>query len=82
MKRWRLITMGALAFALGAAISRAKLWVQCRQPSSEGCVWGKAYFPLTLPVETVAFGGLLLAVFALVRVALRRRSSDQPATRA
>lgn len=29
----------------------------CRIPDSEACVWGKAYFPLTLGLSLVLLGG-------------------------
>jgi xanthosine utilization system XapX-like protein len=45
----------------------------CRAPISEACVWGKAYFPLTLGVSVVLVGGLVTGV--LYALLLRRRES-------
>ena len=66
------------ALALGATVSLAKLWFLCRQPESEACVWGKAYLPLSLPLEAVAVGCIALMILAGVRM-LTRRGSDAPA---
>jgi hypothetical protein len=64
--------LGLGCLALGAAGSRLKLWYQCREPASEACAWGRAYWPLTLPIETVVFGAVALGVFFAAR-ALRKR---------
>ena len=61
-----------LAVAIGLVIALAELALDCRAPASEGCVWGKAYLPLSLGiglfvVAPLAYGGLTLLA------ALRRR---------
>jgi hypothetical protein len=33
------------------------LVLACRVPASEACVWGKAYFPLSLGLSLVLLGG-------------------------
>jgi hypothetical protein len=49
---------------VGLAAPHAELWVKCRAPSSEACVWGRAYLPVTVPVYLVVVGGLTYAVLA------------------
>jgi formate/nitrite transporter FocA (FNT family) len=49
----------------------------CRVPISEACVWGKAYFPLTLGVSVVMLGGLVTgSLYAVLIWRRRRRSRD------
>jgi hypothetical protein len=52
-----LATGGLLALGLPLL----DLWRDCRAPSSEACVWGRAYLPLTL-----ALGGAIAVVIAVV----------------
>ena len=66
--RQRQVLLAILALLLGAAISALKLWYHCRDAASEACVWGKAYYPLTFPLEMLIFG---LAIFLLVLGALK-----------
>lgn len=60
----------ALSIGLAAGIGYPFVSVAfaCRVPLSEACVWGKAYFPLTLAVSVVIVGGgvtgLLYAVLS------------------
>jgi hypothetical protein len=55
---------GALLIALltgavvGIAYPYLDLALACRVPDSEACVWGKAYFPLTLTLSVVMLGGI------------------------
>ena len=55
-----------VALAVGLAAPHVELWVKCRAPSSEACVWGRSFLPLTVPVYLVVVGGLTYAVLALV----------------
>jgi hypothetical protein len=43
-----------------------ELAVKCREPTSEACVWGKAYLPLTRPVYFVLFGLLTVGALSLM----------------
>ena len=56
--------------AAGLAYPYIDLALACRIPASEACVWGKAYFPLTLGLSLVILGGLTTG---LVYVALSWR---------
>ena len=71
----------AVALAGGAAVGIAYPYVEialaCRASTSEACVWGKAYFPLTLTVSLVLLGPLAaVAVYALL-ARLRRRGTPR-----
>ncbi|MEX1181824.1 MAG: hypothetical protein WEF86_01215 [Gemmatimonadota bacterium] len=70
--------IAAAALVAGAALSRLKLWYQCRVPESEACVWGKAYSAVAFPLETVFVGGAIFAlVVAAMGLARSRRRADQ-----
>ena len=69
----RLLGAALLAFGLGTGISILKLGFYCQRPSSEACVWGKAYRPIALPLESLVFGILLLGAGILLRNLVRRR---------
>jgi hypothetical protein len=51
-----------IALSIGAAVGIGYPFVDiglaCRVPDSEACVWGKAYFPLTLSISIVMLGGI------------------------
>jgi len=74
-----LISLG-IGLLVGISYPFIDLGLACRLPTSEACVWGKAYFPLTLSVSGVLLGG---AITGLVYAALiwwrRRRSRDDTA---
>jgi hypothetical protein len=57
------------------------LFLACRIPESEACVWGKAYFPLTLALSVVLIGGTTTGVLYLVLRWFRRSPSDNAAKR-
>ena len=46
---------GGLLIGLGYPF--IDLAIACRMPTSEACVWGKAYFPLTLAMSVLLLGG-------------------------
>lgn len=60
----------ALSVGLAAGIGYpfVSVGLACRVPVSEACVWGRAYFPLTLATSVVIVGGgvtgLLYAVLS------------------
>jgi hypothetical protein len=58
------------ALADGAGFSLAQLAYHCRMPTSEACVWSRAYYPVTLPIETIVFGAIF---FIVVTLMLKRR---------
>lgn len=48
----------------------------CRVPVSEACVWGKAYFPLTLGVSVVVLGGAVTGLLYAVLIRRGQSSGD------
>jgi hypothetical protein len=73
----------ALAGGLTAGIGYpfVDLILACRIPASEACVWGKAYFPLTLALSVVLIGGTATGLLYVVLRWLRRSPSDEAANR-
>jgi xanthosine utilization system XapX-like protein len=59
---------------VGIAYPYVDIAIACRAPMSEACVWGKAYFSLTLTVSVVLLGGVVAGV---VYVVLRWRRDRQ-----
>ncbi len=51
----------------------------CRVPDSEACVWGKAYFPLTLTISVVVLGGVAAGLVYAVLIWRRSRKGDNDA---
>lgn len=47
-----------IGLAAGLGYPYVDIAVACRAPESEACVWGKAYFPLTLGLSLVLLGGI------------------------
>jgi len=70
-----------IALLVGAAIGVGYPFVDvalaCRIPISEACVWGKAYFPLTLTVSVVVLGGVVTGLVYAVLVWRRGRQSER-----
>jgi hypothetical protein len=75
--RFPFLTSVEVGMLVGIGYPFIDLGLACRAPSSEACVWGKAYFPLTLTVSLILLGG---AVTGLMYAALmwrrHRRSRD------
>jgi hypothetical protein len=70
-RRSSLLIALAAGAAAGVAYPFIDLWLSCGVPDSEACVWGKAYFSLTLGVSIVLLGGITTGI--LYAVLLRRR---------
>jgi hypothetical protein len=49
------------------------LALACRVSDSEACVWGKAYFPLTLTISVVILGGIAAGLVYAALVWRRNR---------
>ena len=50
---------------------------KCRVPDSEACVWGKAYFSLTLTVSIVVLGGIAAGLVYALLVWRRKRKGER-----
>ena len=72
-RRRPFLTALAAGLIAGIGYPIVDVILACRAPISEACVWGKAYFPLTLGVSVVLVGGLVTGVF--YALLLRRRES-------
>ena len=75
MTKTRIVICVVVSFAAGAALSLGKLAFHCRVPDSEACVWGKAYRPIGLPIETLVFGAGVFLALVLVMHLIRRGDS-------
>ena len=65
--------LGGLAVGIGYPF--VDIAIACRAPMSEACVWGKAYFSLTLTVSVVLLGGIVAGVLYVALAWLRHRMS-------
>ena len=68
-----LVAMG-VGLATAIAYPYVDLALACRVPASEACVWGKAYFRLTMALSIVVVGGAVTAlVYGFLMWRQRRR---------
>ena len=67
--RARHLWLAVAALSVAAAFSVLKLWYHCRLPASEACVWGKAYFVIGFPLETIIVGAVLFALLVVTKAA-------------
>jgi hypothetical protein len=76
MRRRRAPLLVALAtwLVVGVGYPYLDLTLACRKPESEACVWGAAYFPLTMGVSLTVVGGLSAGVVYAV-VLWRQRTN-------
>lgn len=64
-RRADIVVALCLGLLAGLAYPAIDVAMACRIPDSEACVWGKAYFPLTLGLSLVLLGGVTAgAVYA------------------
>jgi hypothetical protein len=76
-RRSAFFTAFAAGLIVGLSYPVVDLALACRAPSSEACVWGKAYLPLTFGVSLVLLGGVVTAlVYAALTWRRRRQSGD------
>ena len=60
-RRSALIIAVLVGLLAGVGYPFVDIAIACRVPTSEACVWGKAYFPLTLVLSVVIVGGTVAA---------------------
>lgn len=66
------VFLSLLVFALLAAgVPLLERWIKCQQPSSEACVWAKAFLPLSFGIGTVL--GVLAALVTWFLLGARGR---------
>jgi hypothetical protein len=69
------LVVATLAGVLAAlAVPYGNLWLKCQVPTSEACVWSKAYLPLSLGLTAVTLG---VPVFVVALVLLRRYAATR-----
>jgi hypothetical protein len=66
----------SVGMLVGASYPFADIALACRTPTSEACVWGEAYFPLTLGASLVLLGGAVTGLLYALLVRWHRRSRD------
>ena len=65
---------------VGVAYPFIQVAVDCREPASEACVWGKALLPLSVAVSVVILGALAsMCVFAVLEWRRRAKQPDDAA---
>lgn len=77
--RFPFFTALSIGLVVGAGYPFVDVALACRAPTSEACVWGKAYFPLTLSVSVVVLGGVVTGLLYAVLIWHRRRQSRDDA---
>lgn len=77
--RFPFLTALSVGLIVGVGYPFVDVALACRVPTSEACVWGKAYFPLTLSISVVLLGGVVTALLYAVLIWHRRRQSRDDA---
>ena len=74
-RRSSLFVALAGGLVVGIAYPFVDIAIACRAAMSEACVWGKAYFSLTLTVSVLLLGGIAAGVLYAALAWLRHRQS-------
>ncbi|MBI5909118.1 MAG: hypothetical protein HY848_04075 [Betaproteobacteria bacterium] len=74
-RRFPFLTALCVGLIAGIGYPFVDVALACRAPISEACVWGKAYFPLTLGVSVVVLGGIVTGLLYAVLIRRDRRPS-------
>jgi hypothetical protein len=77
--RAALLTALFIGALIGIGYPFLDVALACRVPDSEACVWGKAYFPLTLTISVVVLGGVAAGLVYAVLIWSRSRQGDDDA---
>lgn len=78
-RRFPFLTALCVGLIVGAGYPFVDVGLACRTPTSEACVWGKAYLPLTLSVSVVVLGGVVTGLLYAVLIWRRHRLSRDDA---
>lgn len=77
IRRFPFLTALAIGLMVGAGYPFVDVALACRLPSSEACVWGKSFLPLTLGISVLLVGGVVTGVLYAALIWRRgRRSRD------
>lgn len=74
-RRFPFLTALSVGLMAGAGYPFVDVALACRVPISEACVWGKAYFALTLSLSVVVLGGAVTGLLYAVLIWRRGRQS-------
>jgi len=74
-RRFPFLTALAVGLIAGVGYPFVDVTLACRVPISEACVWGKAYFPLTLGLSVVVLGGTVTGLLYAMLIWRRHRQS-------
>lgn len=76
-RRAALVVALVVGLVVGLGYPYFDLAAACRIPDSEACVWGKAYFPLSLGVSLILLGGITaVLVYAALSWRGERKGGD------
>lgn len=78
-RRFPFLIALCVGLIVGIGYPLVDVTLACRAPTSEACVWGKAYLPLTLSVSVVVLGGIVTGLLYAVLMWRRRRQSRDDA---
>ncbi len=78
-RRFPFLTALSVGLIVGIGYPFVDVALACRVPTSEACVWGKAYFPLTLSVSLVLLSGIVTGSLYAVLIWRRRGQSHDDA---
>ena len=78
-RRFPFLTALCVGLIVGIGYPFVDVTLACRVPISEACVWGKAYFPLTLGLSVVVLGGAVTGLLYAVLIRRRRPQSGDDA---
>ena len=73
------LTALAIGALLALGLPLLDLWRDCRAPSSEACVWGRAYLSLTLGLGAVIALVVAGIAYLLLRAWSARRGHERTA---
>jgi hypothetical protein len=71
----RLLIATLVGVVAALSVPYGNLWLKCQIPTSETCVWSKAYLPLSLGLTAVILG---VPVFVVTLMLLRRYAATRP----
>jgi hypothetical protein len=76
-RRFPFLVALSIGLVVGIGYPLVDLALACRVPTSEACVWGKAYLPLTLAISVLILGGAVTGLLYAVLVWRLRRQTGR-----
>lgn len=75
---WRLVVAGLVFLGVAVGVPLLGRWHACRVPQSEGCVWAKAYLPLSFGLWAIAGLFAAVIVYWVLRILAGRGGPREP----